>query len=199
MIDFNKYADMHENKDVIGKDGTEVKVRNHIPYASKVEMAQGIVENYLMIHDDSVCYTSHMISCAIIAAIIKYYTDVPVDGVDVMLVADFAINNEVIKDIREFIYDDYVEFDEILQTMIESVSGNIDDDHSLKKAIKTSFGFLFNGEDITESLAKAEATKNTMFRALSALNEKEQAEQRKVQNGVLNIGGTVLNLAKKEE
>ena len=58
--------------------------------------------------------------------------------------------------------------------------------------------FLFNGEDITESLAKAEMTKDTMFKALDAINKKEQEEKEKMNGGKLKVAGNILNFAKRE-
>ncbi len=197
-IDFKKYANMHEETELTGKDGTKIKVKNHIPYASKQEMAREIVENYVMIHDDSISYESYDLPAAMIWSIIKYYTDVPVDDAEITEVADFAINNELIGPIREYIHDDYYEFEDLYVTLLRSVMENYNDDQSLKKAIKTSFGFLFNGEDITESMAKAELTKDTMFKALDALNKKEKEESEKMNNGKLNVGGNIISFARKE-
>lgn len=197
-IDFKKYADMHDETELTGKDGTAIVARSNISYADKIEMAKWIVENYVMIHDDSISYESHELPAAMIMAVMKYYTNAPVDDADLYDVADFAINNGLIGQIREYIHDDYYEFEDIYVTMIRGVMDNYDDDQSLKKAIKTSFGFLFNGEDITESLAKAEMTKDTMFKALDALNEKEKEESEKMNNGKLNIGGNLISFAKRE-
>lgn len=196
-IDFKKYADMHDETELTGKDGTAIVVRSNISYADKIEMAKWIVENYVMIHDDSISYESYELPAAMIMAVMKYYTNVPVDDADLYDVADFAINNGLIGQIREYIHDDYYEFEDIYVTMIRGVMDNYDDDQSLKKAIKTSFGFLFNGEDITESLAKAEMTRDTMFKALDALNQKEKEESEKVNNGKLNVGGNIISFAKK--
>ena len=197
-IDFKKYADMHEKKEITGKDGTVIVARDHIPYTDKVEMAKEIVENYVMIHDDSCAYENYDIYAAIIRMIIKYYTNVPVDDAEDYEVADFAINNELIGQIEEYIREDYLRFEDVYLTMLRSVIDNYDDDQSLKKAVKTSFGFLFNGEDITESMAKAELTKDTLFNALDAINKKEEEAQSKMDDGRLNVGGNILNFAKRE-
>ena len=197
-INFKKYADMHEEKELVGKDSVAITVRNHISYADKIAMAQDLVENYVMIHDDSISYESYEMPAAYIWAVMKYYTNVPVDDADIHEVADFAINNELWNAICEFINDDYYAFQDIYRKLIRSVMDNYNDDQSLKKAIKTSFGFLFNGEDITESLAKAEMTKDTMFKALDALNQKEKEESEKVNNGKLNVGGNIISFAKRE-
>lgn len=197
-IDFAKYAKMCEETTMKGKDGTEITVRNHISYADKIAMATELVENFVMTHDDSICYESYELPAARIYEVMKYYTDVPVDGAGVTEVADFAINNGLINGIREYIHDDYFEFEDVYITLVRSVMDNYEDDRSLKKAIRTSFGFLFNGEDITESLAKAEMTKDTMFKALDAINKKEQEEAEKINGGKLKVAGNILNFAKRE-
>lgn len=197
-IDFKKYANMHEETTLTGKDGTEITVRDHISYEDKVNMCREILENCIMIHDDSCCYESVSINAERIKAVVKYYTNIPVEDADASAVCDFVINNELIKPIREYIYNDYMEAEDVYITMLNMVIDTFTDDMSLKKAIKTSFGFLFNGEDITESLAKAEMTKDTMFKALEAINKKEQEEANKIDGGRLNVGGNILNFARRE-
>ena len=197
-IDFKKYADMHEETTLTGKDGTEITVRNHISYEDKVNMCREILENCIMIHDDSCCYESVSINAERIKAVMKYYTNVPVDDAEASAVCDFVINNELIGQIRDYIYQDYMEAEDVYITMLNMVMDTSTDDMSLKKAIKTSFGFLFNGEDVTESLAKAEITKNTMFKALDAINKKEQEEASRIDGGRLNVGGNILNFARRE-
>lgn len=197
-IDFKKYADMHEETTLTGKDGTEITVRDHISYEDKVNMCREILENCIMIHDDSCCYESVSINAERIKAVMKYYTNVPVDDAEASAVCDFVINNELIKPIREYIYNDYMEAEDVYITMLNMVMDTSTDDMSLKKAIKTSFGFLFNGEDITESLAKAEMTKDTMFKALDAINKKEQEEKKKIDDGKLKVGNNILNFARKQ-
>ena len=197
-INFKKYADMHEETELTGKDGTTITVRNHTPYEEKVQMATRLVENYVMIHDDSVSYESHKTPAALLYEIVNCYTNVNTEDATPEEVADFVINNELIGKIREVVRDDHFEFQDIYVTLLRSVMDNYDDDQSLKKAIKTSFGFLFNGEDITESMAKAEMTRDTMFRALDALNQKEKEESEKMNNGKLNVGGNIISFAKRE-
>ena len=197
-INFKKYASMCEEKEITAKDGTVITVRNHIPYEDKINMAREVIENCVMVHDDSCCYESHMIYAEKIKAMVKYYTNVNVDEATAEEVCDFVINNELLAQIREYIQADYFEADDVYISMLNMVVDTTTDDMSLKKAIKTSFGFLFNGEDITESLAKAEMTKDTMFKALEALNKKEQEEREKMDDGRLLIGSNIINFAKRE-
>lgn len=197
-IDFKKYANMHEEHELTGKDGTMITVRDHISYADKIKMAQEIIENCVMIHDDSCCYESVQIHAERIKSIFKYYTNVPVEDADANEVADFAINNGLIGQIRDIIHDDYYEAEDIFITMMNMVMDTYEDDMSLKKAIKTSFGFLFNGEDITESMAKAEIAKDTMFKAFDALQRKDQEEHEKMESGKMKVGNNILNFARRE-
>jgi len=185
---------MCEESELIGKDGTKISVRNHIAYEDKIALCREIIENCIMIHDDSCCYENVNIHAERIKAIMKYYTNVTVDEAEAMEVCDFVINNDLIGQIRDYIHEDYYELEDVYVTMLNMVIDTYTDDMSLKKAIKTSFGFLFNGEDITESLAKAEMTKDTMFKALEAINKKEQ----EVNGGELTVGGKILNFAKRE-
>lgn len=197
-IDFKKYANMYEEHELTGKDGTNITVRDHISYADKIQMVQEIIENCVMIHDDSCCYESVQIHAERIKSIFKYYTNVPVDDADANEVADFAINNGLIGQIRDIIHDDYYEAEDIFITMMNMVMDTYEDDMSLKKAIKTSFGFLFNGEDITESMAKAEIAKDTMFKAFDALQRKDQEEHEKMESGKMKVGNNILNFARRE-
>lgn len=197
-INFKKYAGAHEEKELTGKDGTVIVVRDHISYEDKIQMARDVIENCVMIHDDSCCYESHMIYAEKIKAMVKYYTNVVVDEATAEEVCDFMINNGLIGQLREFIHDDYYEAEDVYVTMLNMVLETYDDDMSLRKAIKTSFGFLFNGEDITESMAKAELTKDTLFKALDAINQKEQEASENMDNGKLKVGNNILNFARKE-
>lgn len=196
-IDFKKYAGMHDEMEIAGKDGAVITVRNHISYADKIQMAQDVIENCVMIHDDSCCCESHMIYAERIKAMVKYYTNVPVDDVDAGDVADFMINNELIGNVREYIHDDWFEAEDIYVTMLNMVLDTYTDDMSLGKAVKKSFGFLFNGEDVTETMAKAELTKETLFKALDAIGKKEKEEQEKIDDGKLMVGNNILNFARK--
>ena len=196
-VDFKKYADMHADVEVIGKDGVKVVVRTHIPYADKVKMAQEILELGLLVHDDSMLYEGHLIDAIRILKTVEYYTDVKTDDAAPEDVADFVINNELWNEIESAIQEDIRSFDEIYYQMLRGVIATYADDRCLTKAIRTSFGFLFNGEDITESLAKAEATKDVVYQALGALRREEQKKEKEFDDGTLSIGGNVISFAKR--
>lgn len=197
-IEFKKYADMHEEVEVVGKDGTKVTVRTHIPYEDKCKMVRELLEEGLMVHDDSICYEGYLMEAIRMKKVLEYYTDVKVDDIDPQRVADFLVNNELVDAINDVIDKDWCAVQDILYPMKYGVIDTYADDKGLTKALRTSFGFLFNGEDISESLAKAEATKKTIYDALGALSEKEKEEKEKVNNGKLMIGNNIINFAKRE-
>lgn len=198
-IDFKKYADMHEEYELDGKDGTKIVVRDHIPYADKVQMCRDIIENCIMIHDDSCCYENVNINAERIKAVVHYYTNIPVEGADAQEVADFVINNALIGQIREYIHDDYMEAEDVYITMLNMVIDTYEDDMSLKKAIKKSFGFLWSGEDVSESMAKIAAEKGVLFDAMDALRKVNQKKEEEIDHGQLTVGGNVISFAKKTE
>ena len=197
-INFKKYADMHEVVEIAGKDGTVIKVRTHIPYEEKISLVREVLEQALMIHDDSICYAGHMAEAVKMKKALEYYSDITVGNATDEEVADFLINNELWDKLEEAIHDDWMSVMDIFFPMKDGVIATYLDDKGLTKAIRTSFGFLFNGEDITESLAKAEAAKDTIYKALGALNDKEKEEKEKVNNGTLKIGNNIINFAKRE-
>ena len=197
-IDMSKYADMHEEHEFKGKDGTVITVRDHIPYEQKEQMAREIAEAVLVIHDDSCVYVAHTYEEVEKYMIAKYYTSIDTEDVDAKDVCDFLVNNEVLGDIIACVWTDFGIVLEIYEAIKTAYIDTYEDDKSLKRAIRTSFGFLFNGEDITESMAKAESTNSVLMNALEALRNTEKKKEENVKNGKLTIGGNVINFAKKE-
>ena len=196
-IDMSKYADMHEEHEFKGKDGTVITVRDHIPYEQKEQMAQEIAEAVLVIHDDSCVYVSHTYEEVEKYMIAKYYTSIDTEDVDAKDVCDFLVNNEVLGDIIACVWTDFGIVMEIYEAIKTAYIDTYEDDKSLKRAIRTSFGFLFNGEDLTDSMAKAESTNGVLMNAIEALRNAEKQKEESVNNGKLTIGGNVINFSKK--
>lgn len=197
-FDMSKYADMHEEHEFKGKDGAVITVRDHIPYEQKEQMAQEIAEAVLVIHDESCVYVAHTYEEVEKYMIAKYYTNIDTDDVSAKEVCDFLINNEVLGDIIACVWTDFGIVLDIYEMLKNAYIDTYEDDKSLKRAIRTSFGFLFNGEDLAESMAKAENTNSVLMNALEALRNAETQKKENVNNGKLTIGGNVINFAKKE-
>lgn len=193
-IDFAKYGEMCAEKKITGSDGTEVMVRDHIPYAQKEEYAQELAVRVVVIHNDSCCYDGYDYNKIDMLLTAKYYTDIDTEGATEDEVADFLINNNLYAQIEEIVGDDLYIVNKISDGMISGMEITYEDDHSLKQALKTSFGFLFTGEDITESLAKAEDVSGNLFDAIAALRKEKQNDN----PGKMNVNGNILNFAKKQ-
>lgn len=193
------YANLHEEKTVTGADGTEVTYRTHIPYADKIAFAREWAENTIIEHDDSCVYTGYERNLYEMYLTAKYYTDINTDDATPEEIADFLINNNIWNDIEENLREELYEVLDLYNGIAGSVFVTYENDRSLTKAIRTSFGFLFNGEDITQSMAKAEATTGIMVDALNALGKAEKEAKEKPTGGKMNVGGQIINFSRKKE
>lgn len=198
-IDLSKYAEQYEIQTVEGTDGTKVVVRSHIPYAEKEQMARELAERMIVIHDDSCVYLSSEYGKYKKYLVAKYYTDIDTEDLMPDDVADYFVNNDMWKMIGQICGWDYAIVEDIFKGLFNAVETTFNDDKSLTKALRTSFGFLFNGEDITESLAKAEAMKDTIYEAVGAWRQVEKEKEEKIDNGTLKVGGNIISFAKKQK
>lgn len=171
----------------------------HIPYREKEQMANEIAEHVLIVHDDSCMFESHEYDKIFRLMVVKYYTDIDTDGVDEYELIDYLTYTGLWNQLFDFIEGDVSVVIEIYQSIVSNVILTYSDDKGLTKALRTSFGFLFNGEDITESLAKAEAMKDTVYEAIGAYRQLDKEKSENINNGKLNLGGTIINFAKKPD
>jgi len=197
-IDLAKYADMHNEVELVGADETKISVRTHIPYSEKEAMARDMVEQIAMIHDDSCVYVGSNSDKYELYVIAKYYTDIDTEDVEPDDIANFLINDGFADQLNSTIEADYKYVRELYWYLYDGFKASYDDDRSLTKAIRRSFSFMFNGEDITETLAQAEITKDRVFNAFNALRKEEEIKENTIDDGRLMVGGNVINFAKKE-
>ena len=197
-FEFDRYAEMHDEKEVTGKDGTKVTVRNHISYSDKEQMAKEMIDYLVMTYDDSCIYDSYEYAKIAKFMIAKYYTDIDTEDVDPTNIADFFINNEMIDDILDFMLEDFGEAEEMFRKLKDSITKTYENDRSVAKALRTSFGFLFTGEDVSESMAHAEGIRDTLFDAIGALRKLESEREETIDDGRVMVGGNLINFAKKE-
>lgn len=197
-FEFDRYAEMHDEKEVTGKDGTKVTVRNHIPCAEKEQMAIEMAEVLMMTHDDSCMFESHEYVKIEQYMIAKYYTDIDTDGVNPDDISNFFVNNDLFDDIKSVMWADYSYVERTFDKLVDAVKKTYDDDRSIRRALRTSFGFLFTGEDIAESMAHAEGIKDTLFEAIGALRKLESEREEKINDGRVMVGGNMISFAKKE-
>ena len=198
-IDMSKYADMHKEEKFKGTDDIEITVRDHIPYEEKENMARELIEMALVIHDDSCVYLSNEYDKIKLYLIAKYYTDIDTEDLDPSEVANYLINTDVVLPIQQYTDTDVDYVEDIFYGLYDALDKVYTDDNSLAKAVRKSFGFLFNGKDITETLAEAEAMKDKTFEAFKLLHQSEKEKAENLDNGTLTIGGNVISFAKKED
>ena len=194
--------DIHVEEQPIGivKSGdVSVGAVQRIPYQEKEKMAKEMAEHVLTVHDDSCMFESHEYDKMFRLMVVKYYTDIDTDGVDEYELIDFMTYTGLWNELFEFIESDVSVVINIYQSIVANLIMTYADDKSIAKALRTSFGFLFNGEDITETLAKAEAMKDTVYNAIGAYRQLEQEKEEKINNGKLSVGGAIINFAKKPE
>lgn len=197
-MDLSAYADMHEETEIAGKDGAKLTVRTHIPFAEKLQLAKDALAMTMQIHEDSVCYDSYAENMIWMYCLVKYYTNLDTEDLSIEQVADFLVNDGLEDQLRDAIHDDERYLVEMYLNLRNGVETVFDDERSIQRAIRTSFPFLFTGEDITEALAQAEATGDTLLRAVGALRREEQQEKKKVDDGTVEVGGVVLNLRPRD-
>lgn len=198
-FDLSKYADDYECVRIDGRDGEFISVRSHIPYVEKENMAREMAERLVVIYDDSCVYKSSEYDKVKKYLVAKYYTNIDTDDHTPEEIADFFINNDMWHSIGRECGWDYTIAENIFNALYDAVKKTYEDDKSLTKALRTSFSFLFNGEDITESIAKAEAVKDTVYEAVNAWRKVEKDKEETIDNGTLKVGGNIINFAKKEK
>ena len=193
-----KYANACTEFPVKGADETEYMVRNHISYDEKREMASEMAAASLVVHDEHACYESYERVAWEIYLIAKYYTDINTEYVEPPEIVNLMVNNEILERVREIIDDDFIVVTQMDYLMEKAVETCVVDDASVGKAVKQSFGFLFNGQDLSQTIAQAEEVKDQMYDAMRALQNENKETQTKLRDGTMNIGGKVLNFAVKD-
>lgn len=198
-MDFANIGDIHKDR-IVDVNGTQVTVRTHIPMEEKRKMAEEWTEMTVLFDDENnICLNSHENEFIRMYLMMKYYTNLDVDDVGVDDVANLLINTESEGKIYGCVVDDLCYVQDMTIQMRSNVREMYNTGNSLAHAVKTSFGFLFNGEDITETLAKSQILSDKMLEAVKVLQDKEKEAPKKANNGVLTVGGKIVNIAKKNK
>ena len=153
--------------------GQEVLVTDRIPYKDKMEAAQEYAAKATVFDEElGWAYDSPLRNAIEHFIKLKYYT-----GLDMSQYEDYDglcqmmddIGEHPIKDVLEFIHDDWDELYDMAYDMQLNVERAYEKQHSLEHQIKTSFGFLFDGKDLTQTLAEAREVNEQMIDHLGAL------------------------------
>lgn len=187
-------ADMEEVKECsIGDEIIHVRLR--IPLEQKVEMATEL-GNMLAVPYEDIGFMSQsaLYEVCLLYLIMKYYTDVDLEDVEARVLFDWVVSCDANAKIRSMIYNDLVYVTDMTHRMMENLKAEYEKRNGLAHAIKTTFSFLFNGEDITETLAKSQAVSDQMIEVVGKLNE----ANRKPDVGKVKVSGNVINIGKKK-
>lgn len=166
---------MKENKKMVLL-GQEVNVTNWIPYARKIEAAKEYVATaYSFYEDAGVVCLNHMDTAVVLMIQLKYYTDMDVskyvseeDLCDLMDAADE--NRGAIDEFCAFIREDSnVIFYDIAEKIEWATEKIYEQEHSIGHKIMKSFGFLFDGKDIAQTLAEGREVSEQMVDHLGAI------------------------------
>lgn len=189
-------GDAYEVQQDVKVGDETIHVRTHIPLAEKMMMASDIVQMIEVLDDElGIVTTSSLEDVCELYLILKYYTDVDLEGVEAQQVFDWLVGYGAVDTIRNIIDADY----SYVETMMWRLSSNVEAEHrarnSLTHAVKTTFGFLFDGRDITETLAESRAVSDKMLDIVGRLNDTTKKEEA----GRVNVSGNVINIGKKSK
>jgi len=172
-----------------------VTVRDHLSFDERSEMAEEIASMSTMINDDDeVIMVTHMIDVIYAFEVVKFYTNVDTTDLTPDVVFDWVVNNGAMNELMDIVAEDLAYVTAMADQMMDNVIAVYEKQHSLGTAIRKSFGFLFSGEDITETLAQSQGLSEQMIDTLEKLKE----ANKKPTEGKLNVGGNILNIAKKK-
>lgn len=190
-----KLADYEMAEDVtIG--GEVIRVKPRIPLDQKMQLASELVQMIAAEDEEAGIVTrSSLENVCELYLIIKYYTDVDLEDVGVEQVYDWIIGYDAYGRIKDIVMGDYWEVTYMVDQMFDGVKETYQAQHSLAHAVKTSFGFLFDGRDITEVLAESRGVGDQMVEMIGRLDEAAKKDDA----GHVKVGGNVINIGKKHK
>lgn len=182
--------------DVTLEDGVQVKVRNYLPYAEREEAAAEYAARALIVADEEngIVYDSYRIDIEWDYVMVKYYTNIDVDGIPTEDVFDYAKRTGLLDKIKLVTNDDTYLTLAMGDKMVFAATTAIEKRGSLPYFIKNRMGYLLDAEKTAETLAQAEDLKEKMIDILGAVKERDMMKS--VQKKPAVIPGGV-NLAKK--
>ena len=191
-IDLSGYAEKYRELKISGADDIVITVRDHISLSDKLRFMDEFIKKTL-INMTNYCYDSYMQVVTEKAMIVRYYTNVDTDDYSDEELYDFVVNNDLFPHIADFIQDDMEDITMICSNMRDAIMQTTGYESSMTNALKTSFGFLFDGKDVTETLSESEALKDQLFEAIGALKKENESKDK----NKISVNGTVINLAQK--
>lgn len=182
--------------DVTLEDGVQVKVRNYLPYAEREEAAAEYAARALIVADEEngIVYDSYRIDIEWDYVMVKYYTNIDVDGIPTEDVFDYAKRTGLLDKIKLVTVDDTYLTLAMGDKMAFAATTAIEKRGSLPYFIKNRMGYLLDAEKTADVLAQAEDLKEKMIDILGAVKEHDAMKSAQKRPTVITGG---VNLAKK--
>lgn len=192
-IDLSGYADKCQEIKIKGSDDVVITVRDHISVAEKLNFMNDFIRS-TFINMKEYCYDSFMQVVTEKALVVRYYTNVDTDGYTDEEVYDFVMNNNLFDSIAEYICRDMEDVSIMCTDMRNAILMTTENEVSLSSAIRKSFGFLFDGKDVSETFAEATELKEQLLGVVETLKHAGEVQK----DSKVSVNGAVINFAQKE-
>lgn len=153
--------------------GQEVSVKNHVSYQQKMDAAEEYVAMSAVFDEEhGLCYMSPYEEAVKKYMKLKTYAGLDMsnyNGIDGLCKLMDDIDETPIDEFEEFVDDDWSVLRDLAYTIYYNVENVFEKEHSLEHRVKTSFGFLFDGKDLTQTLAEAREVNEQMIDHLGAI------------------------------
>ena len=153
--------------------GQEVSVKNHVGYQQKMDAAEEYVAMSAVFDEEhGLCYMSPYEEAVKKYMKLKTYTGLDMsnyNGIDGLCRLMDDIDEVPIDEFEELVDDDWVIIYNLAYVIYCNVSDVFEKEHSLEHRVKTSFGFLLDGKDLTQTLAEAREVNEQMIDHLGAI------------------------------
>ena len=179
-----------------------VCVKTWLPYSEMEAMAIEMAERTLLFDNETgVACIGHRESMVKGYLMAKYFTDLDVENCEPEEVYDILMNSGLYEKIEGQVVEIIWRVDDIYRALCKNMISTYERENSLAYKLEKTFGFLFSGEDVTETMAKSELINEQMIDMLGVfLNHKKEQEMLNVgkqDKAKLRVGGALVNLAKK--
>lgn len=189
-------GDTYEEQQEVQVGVEIIHVLKHIPLEQKMLMASDMAQMIEAPNDElGIVTTSSLEDVCAIYLILKYYTDVDMEGVGAQQAFDWLVGHGAVDAIKEIIEEDYDYMEAMMWRLCSNLEAEHKARHGLPYAIKTSFGFLFDGKDLTETLAESREVSDQMLDVVGRLNNAAKKEEA----GMVKVSGNVINIGKKNK
>ena len=153
--------------------GQEVSVKDHISYQEKMDAAEEYVAMAAVFDEDrGLCYMSPYEDAVKKYMKLKIYAGLDISnysGVEGLCKLMDDIDEMPIDEFEEFVDRDWTVLNGLAYTIYYNVECVFEKEHSLEHRVKTSFGFLLDGKDLTQTLAEAREVNEQMIDHLGAI------------------------------